>query len=88
MTLHRWRHAQAQRLTAAANNRGNALQRSADTPTDPASLARIAELQLENARLRKLVTDLLLKKIKLQEDIDPAARSAGDELAALQNLLR
>jgi hypothetical protein len=30
--------------------------------------ARIAELQLENARLRKLVTDLLLEKMSLEED--------------------
>jgi putative transposase len=88
MTFHRWRHAQVQRLTAAAHNRGAELQPSADTPSDPASLARIAELQLENARLRKLVTDLLLKKIKLQEDISPTAPSPGDDLAALQNLLR
>jgi hypothetical protein len=29
--------------------------------------ARIAELQLENSRLRGLVTDLLLEKIKLEE---------------------
>ena len=28
---------------------------------------RIAELQLENSRLRRLVTDLLLEKIKLEE---------------------
>jgi putative transposase len=28
---------------------------------------RIAELQLENLRLRRLVTDLLLEKIKLEE---------------------
>jgi hypothetical protein len=27
----------------------------------------IAELQLENSRLRRLVTDLLLEKIKLEE---------------------
>jgi hypothetical protein len=28
---------------------------------------RIAELQLENSRLRRLVTDILLEKIKLEE---------------------
>jgi putative transposase len=28
---------------------------------------RIAELQLENSRLRRLVTDLLLEKVKLEE---------------------
>ena len=30
---------------------------------------RIAELQLENSRLRRLVTDLLLEKIKLEEAV-------------------
>jgi len=29
--------------------------------------SRIAELQLENSRLRRLVTDLLLEKVKLEE---------------------
>jgi putative transposase len=33
----------------------------------PGDGARIAELQLENSRLRRLVTDLLLEKIKLEE---------------------
>jgi hypothetical protein len=30
-------------------------------------LERIADLELENLRLRKLVTDLLLEKIKLEQ---------------------
>jgi hypothetical protein len=30
---------------------------------------RIGELQLENARLRRLVTDLLLEKMNLEESI-------------------
>jgi hypothetical protein len=34
---------------------------------------RIAQLQLENSRLRRLVTDLLLEKMKLEE----AAQSKG-----------
>jgi hypothetical protein len=28
---------------------------------------RITELQIENSRLRRLVTDLLLEKVKLEE---------------------
>jgi putative transposase len=85
MTFHRWRHAHAQRLAVRISES----QPSADpTGGDPASRSRIVELQLENARLRKLVTDLLLKKIRLQEDVGPSAQSPGDELTALQNLLR
>jgi len=33
----------------------------------PSGGTRLAELQLENSRLRRLVTDLLLEKIKLEE---------------------
>src|SRR5262249_12394414 len=62
MTLHRWRKAshgpqpahgvaQPNGARGRGNRRGN----------------RIAELQLENSRLRRLVTDLLLEKIRLEE---------------------
>jgi putative transposase len=39
------------------------------------ALVRIAELQLENSRLRRLVTDLLLEKIKLEEAAQSQAPS-------------
>jgi len=32
-------------------------------------IERVAELQLENSRLRKLVTDLLLERMKLEEEV-------------------
>src|SRR5262245_10755430 len=55
MTLHRWRKAPpgppAHEAGQANRTRGGG--------------DRIAELQLENSRLRRLVTDLLLEKIKL-----------------------
>jgi len=54
MTLHRWRKAQP--AHAARQPDRSRSQRD-----------RIAELQLENSRLRQLVTDLLLEKIKLEE---------------------
>jgi hypothetical protein len=55
MTLHRWR-----KMSHAASARLN----ERDQAPHP---GRIAELQLENSRLRRLVTDLLLEKIKLEE---------------------
>jgi hypothetical protein len=62
MTLHRWRKAPPGPLPTlvATNEAGNPyrMRRGGD---------RIAELQLENSRLRRLVTDLLLEKIKLEE---------------------
>jgi putative transposase len=57
MTLHRWRTAPpGPRPLVAIHEAGQ-----------PNRLHRIAELQLENSRLRRLVTDLLLEKIKLEE---------------------
>ena len=58
MTLHRWRKASHEPQPAqgvaqpnGAGGRGN----------------RIAELQVENSRLRRLVTDVLLEKMRLEE---------------------
>jgi putative transposase len=63
MTLHRWRKAPPgpqPALVATPEAREPDRTRGADD--------RIAELQLENSRLRQLVTDLLLGKIKVKED--------------------
>ena len=38
---------------------------------------RISELQLENSRLRRLVTNLLLEKMKLEEELSPRREVAG-----------
>jgi putative transposase len=56
MTFHRWRKAHPMRTGAPLPN----------AERDRNEL--IADLQLENARLRRLVTDLLLDKIKLEEN--------------------
>jgi transposase-like protein len=62
MTLHRWRKAPpGPQLAFVATHEPREPDR-----TRVAS-DRIAELQLENSRLRRLVTDLLLEKIKLAE---------------------
>jgi putative transposase len=60
MTLHRWRKMPpvALAVPAVVNHTHR---------FDQAPQTRIAELQLENSRLRRLVTDLLLEKIKLEE---------------------
>jgi putative transposase len=63
MTLHRWRKAppgHQPALVATPEAREPDRTRGADDD-------RIAELQLENSRLRRLVTDLLLEKVKLEE---------------------
>src|ERR1700733_12182958 len=71
MTFHRWRKAQPQmpqsrdpvqpepRRIIPIANLSEAQRRG-----------RIAELQLENTRLRRLVTDLLLEKMRIEDDAD------------------
>ena len=59
MTLHRWRKALPKPQSEFAGARQPDLT--------PGGGDRITELQLENSRLRRLVTDLLLEKIKLEE---------------------
>jgi putative transposase len=71
MTLHRWRKMS---LAPRAVSPG---------PNEPSQFnqesrgGRIAELQLENSRLRRLVTDLLLEKMKLEEAFQVDKPSTG-----------
>jgi hypothetical protein len=44
---------------------------------DQTPQTRIAELELENSRLRRLVTNLLLEKIELEEALQVAPVSAS-----------
>jgi putative transposase len=60
MTLHRWRKALAHADSMAVYKRSNSNSIGNEE-------RRIAELQLENSRLRQLVTDLLLERMKLEE---------------------
>ena len=57
MTLHRWRSAPGAQPAHETGEPGQTR----------GGCDRIAELQLEKSRLRRLVTDLLLEKIKLEE---------------------
>jgi len=58
MTLHRWRKAPPGAQPAHETGELGETRGGGD---------RVAELQLENSRLRQLVTDLLLEKIKVEE---------------------
>jgi putative transposase len=62
MTLHRWRKIAL--TTAAATEVINQPIQSGQGNNEN---NRIAELELENSRLRKLVTDFLLETMKLKE---------------------
>jgi putative transposase len=66
MTFHRWRK---------AANKDVVLAMTAGDPIQPSSLdknelaRRMDELTVENTRLRRLVTNLILEKMKLEESI-------------------
>jgi putative transposase len=80
MTLHRWRKVPAEPQPAsAAFHQGSQPPHLTDNDAD-----RIAELQVENSRLRRLVTDLLLEKMTLDE----AARSHEPSLEGSNSALR
>ena len=63
MTFHRWRKG---RNLQGASNVAPSITQAADTEADLA--ARFTEVQTENGRLRRLVTDLLLEKMRLEDD--------------------
>ncbi|RXH16931.1 helix-turn-helix domain-containing protein [Bradyrhizobium guangzhouense] len=70
MTFHRWR-----KLDLAQPNARHPLEiagsvHNDDAPGIPApDQRRIDELKLENERLRRIVTDLLLEKMKIEEQL-------------------
>ena len=80
MTLHRWRKAPpGSQLALVATPEAREPDRTRGTDD------RIAELQLENSRLRRLVTDLLLEKIKARrscaESISDPQKGGGSDPA-------
>jgi putative transposase len=76
MTFHRWRKAWPQRLPTdipalEVLSGGNHPERH--------RLSRIAELEVENTRLRKLVTDLLLERMKLSDELRANPKLGGSK---------
>lgn len=70
MTYHRWRKSHPSHDSVGLNGAETAVL-AAEPPDHSASAdqARIDELRLENDRLRRIVTDLLLEKVKVEEQI-------------------
>jgi putative transposase len=67
MTYHRWRKARGALARAAARPVAEAVR--VDIPPEREQTSQIRELQLENSRLRRLVTDLMLEKVALEEGL-------------------
>jgi putative transposase len=71
MTFHRWRKAHPQRAAVLSS-------RTQEAGPGRDHRERIAELQLENSRLRRLVTDLLLEKLKLEDEAGGRSNEPAD----------
>jgi putative transposase len=67
MTYHRWRKARGSLPRSAS--RPVAGPEGMEVSIERGQTSQIRELQLENSRLRRLVTDLLLEKVKLEEGL-------------------
>ncbi len=65
MTYQRWR--KARRTSAPPSVAANAARTA--LPVDHEEISQISELKIENSRLRRLVADLLLEKLELQESL-------------------
>jgi putative transposase len=65
MTFHRWRKLP---IITRTKEQAPTIVPEQPTPSSAAEMARVLEeLTIENRRLRKIVTDLLLEKIKVEE---------------------
>jgi putative transposase len=67
MTYHRWRKAREATVCPTARLAVDA--EPPDVRIDREEIGQIRELKIENSRLRRLVTDLLLEKVELEESI-------------------
>jgi hypothetical protein len=73
MTIHRWRKMREREFPYSRVEDACVLQQSVigNQSSEAKALSRIAQLQLENARLRKLVTDLPLEKMRMEDGQAP-----------------
>jgi putative transposase len=80
MTFHRWRKAHPQRAPVPSSPRAQ------EAGPERNHRERIAELQLENSRLRRLLTDLLLEKLKLEEAAGGRSNEPADATSVVPRL--
>ena len=69
MTLHRWR-----KLPPSLAPSVDGLAEVQGSAPDAQYHGQIDDLRLENQRLRRIVSDLLLEKVKVQEALDKTRR--------------
>jgi putative transposase len=76
MTFHRWRKIRAQQTIVKSSDTDSEHINAIAPLSAVGRAARIAELQIENGRLRKLVTDLLLEKMRLEDERPGRSRAS------------
>jgi len=72
MTYHRWRKGRG--ATARSSSQPATEAKRAVFAVDREEIGQIRELRVENSRLRRLVTDLLLEKLELEESLRGAGK--------------
>jgi len=70
MTYHRWRKAYGATVRSASQFASD-VERP-EIPVNREDTSQIRELKIENSRLRRLVADLLLEKVELEESLQGA----------------
>jgi putative transposase len=68
MTYHRWKKMVSSGEIAAADT-GRDIEVRPETLDNLSSAEKIRRLELENARLRQLFTDMVLEKLSLEEEL-------------------
>lgn len=69
MTYHRWKNMLKTSRPSSADGAREVIQGRSSAPGDANSADKIKQLELENAQLRRLVTDMLLEKLKYEEEL-------------------
>jgi transposase len=69
MTYHRWKNMLKTSRSSSVDGAREQAQGRPSTPGDASSADKIKQLELENAQLRRLVTDMLLEKLKYEEEL-------------------
>jgi putative transposase len=88
MTFHRWRKLPIPKREAVVpHDRAADRMTLSNSPTVDEMRRVLEELTLENHRLRKIVTDILLEKMRLQEAASAALPGQSGAQGLLQTLL-
>lgn len=69
MTYHRWKKMVHSTAGSAEHHRSSETEAPRETSSDASSTETIKRLEFENSQLRRLVTSMLLDKLKLEDEL-------------------